>query len=111
VTAFTQAVELYCQGLDSVAVGCLGAKCEHAYGDAEHSCEASFSGEQCDSCGSTYAGDRLPGFGMWQDGDTLHCIDMTLCVDCVMWHANGEEPTEDWYQSPGDYRAAGGLSY
>jgi hypothetical protein len=104
-------VRLYCEGLDSVAPGCLGVRCEHADGDADHYCEANFSAAQCDSCGSTYAGDKSPGYGMWTDNGQLITIEMVLCVDCVMWHANGDEPEEPWYQSPGDYREAGGLAY
>ena len=103
---FIQAIETYCRGLDSVSVGCLGIKCEYADGDEEHQCEAGFSSTQCDSCGSTYAGDRTTGFGMWTDDGQIITIEMALCVDCVMWHANGEEPEEPWYQSPQDYREA-----
>ena len=111
MSAYSHAVETYCKGLDSVAPGCLGVKCEHANGDEGHQCEASFSPAQCDSCGSTYAGDRSPGFGMWHEGNEVIFIDMVLCVDCVLYHANADEPEAPWYQSPQDYRDAGNLAW
>ncbi len=96
MSQFTQAVDQYCKGLDTVAIGCRGIKCEYAEGDENHSCEASFSSAQCDSCGSTLGGDRLDATGMWRDeSGELVTIDMTVCIDCAMYHANGEEP-ESW---------------
>ena len=89
------AIRLYCEGLDTVAVGCRGEQCEYAEGDPDHQCEASFSWGQCDSCGSTLGGDRMPAVGLWKDGGKWQEIDMSICVDCVMYHANGEAP-EDW---------------
>ena len=96
MSQFTQAIEQYCKGLDSVAIGCNGIECEYADGDENHRCESFFSWSQCDSCGSTLGGDRLDATGMWHDkSDKFVTIDMTVCIDCVMWHANGEEP-ETW---------------
>ena len=95
--AFEFAVAQYCRGLDTVAVGCRGAECEYADGDEDHQCEASFSWAQCDSCGSTLGGDRLPAFGIWHDEDGYHDIEMSICSDCAMYHANGELP-ERWSQ-------------
>ena len=94
---FTQSVEHYCEGL-TVAVGCLGIECEYANGDEEHSCEASFSWSQCDSCGSTLGGDRLPASGITHDaGPTGYgeIYELSICIDCAMYHANGDEP-ETW---------------
>jgi hypothetical protein len=92
-TDFERDVAMYCQGLETVAVGCPGSKCEYADGDPDHSCEASFSWVQCDSCGSTLGGDRLPAVGLWRDeSGALLDIDMEICVDCAMYHANGETP-------------------
>lgn len=93
--AFTRAVRLYCEGLDTVAVGCRGLKCEYAEGDPEHTCEAGFSWSQCDSCGSSLGGNREPAVGLWKDAEGWHDVDMSICVDCAMYHANGELP-EDW---------------
>ena len=130
--AFRRAVNIYCDGLESVAVGCLGVKCEHArtadcpdcmaianggeYGkgytadgddcptcegtgyvaDEDHQCEASFSWSQCDSCGSTLGGDRETAYGIWRnEKGEIVTIQMSICVDCTMYHANGELP-EVW---------------
>ena len=73
---------MYCQGLETVAIG---------------SGESSFGWEQCDSCGSTLGGDRFPASGLYrpEDGADLESIEMTVCVDCVMFHANGDIP-ETW---------------
>ena len=95
-TGFERAMRMYCEGLETVAVGCRGAECEYAAGDPEHSCEASFSWRWCDSCGSTLGGDRLPAVGLWRDeSNELQGIDMEVCVDCAMYHANGDVP-ERW---------------
>ena len=94
MSEFSAAVALYCQGLDTVSVGCLGEECKHADGNPEHTCEPFFSWAQCDSCGSTLGGDRDVAFGLWTD-EGEHCrIEMTICTDCIMFHANGEEPDE-----------------
>lgn len=97
MTQFTDQVAIYCKGLDTIAIGCLGIECEHADGDEEHRCEPSFSSVQCDSCGSSLAGDRETAYGMWTEmNGELMTIEMDVCVDCVMYHANGDEP-EDWH--------------
>ena len=92
---FKQAVDTYCDGLDSVNIGCMGSECEYADDDENHSCETHFSWGQCDSCGSTLGGDRSAAQGCWSDADGFHHIEMEVCVDCMMYHANGELP-ESW---------------
>ncbi len=93
---FRAAIEHHCAGLDSVSVGCAGSFCEYADGDADHTCEASFSWASCDSCGSSLGGDRHPAQGCYQDPALgFQAIEMSICVDCVMLHANGETP-ESW---------------
>jgi hypothetical protein len=96
---FKQAIDTYCKGLESVSIGCLGVECEHADGDEDHQCETHFSWGQCDSCGSTYGGDRFTAYGCWTDSGEFHTIEMAVCVDCAMYHANGELP-ETWSQDP-----------
>ncbi len=91
-TALEQAIRFYCKGLDTVAVGCLGEECEHAEGNPEHSCETYFSWGQCDSCGSTLGGDRSEAHGSWRDNGEYVSIEMSICVDCMMFHANGDLP-------------------
>ena len=99
---FDAAVAHYCKGY-TVAPGCRGEQCEYAEGDREHQCEASFSSAQCDSCGSTFAGDRLPATMIPLDykagEDTM--IEVSICTDCTMAWANGED-TEEWQQHPGE---------
>ena len=87
---FIESVEHYCKGL-TVAVGCLGPECEYANGDENHSCETHFAWSQCDSCGSALGGDRLTAYGL---SDDMEPIELSICVDCVMYHANGELPNE-----------------
>ena len=93
LTPFEQDVKTYCEGLDIISVGCRGEKCEHAEGDPNHQCEAYFSWVQCDSCGSTLGGDRSAATGSWKDKEEWINIEMEICVDCMMFHANGELPT------------------
>jgi len=92
MTDFERSVETYCKGLDTVSIGCRGSECEYAEEEEEHQCESSFSWGQCDSCGSTLGGDREPAIGLWEDAGTIHTIEMSVCVDCAMFHANGELP-------------------
>ena len=91
---YLAAVEYHCDGLH-VAVGCLGAECEYADGDDEHACESSFSWSDCDSCGSSLGGDRYPAYGTFRDdSDELQLVPLYICVDCVLFHANGVMPEE-----------------
>ena len=55
-----------------------------------------FSSSQCDSCGSRLAGSRQAASGIL---DAAHVkqgaaqiIDMSICVDCALYHANGDLP-------------------
>lgn len=104
---YTNAVAHYSDGLH-ISPGCAGEQCEHADGDVEHYCEASFSSCQCDSCGSTLAGDRLPATAFIPteprpDSPPMgEVIELSICVDCVMYWANGDVP-DVWYSSPPDW--------
>jgi hypothetical protein len=97
VNGFLWAIETYCKGLETVAPGCAGELCEHGDAGPEHTCEPSFGWEQCDSCGSTLGGDRMPAYGLYrpEKGAKLETIEMTICIDCVLFHANGDTP-EHW---------------
>lgn len=100
MSAFETAVEVYCRGLTFVAIGCRGEQCEYAEGDPDHQCEASFGRGQCDSCGSGLAGDRIPAVGGWTgESGELCTIEMEVCIDCALYHANGDLPDE-WSDSP-----------
>lgn len=68
--------------------------------DPDHSCETYFSRTQCDSCGTTLAGDRSEAWGLYRDeNDQLQTIQMEICTDCMMYHANGDLP-ETWADGP-----------
>ena len=92
---FLAAVAEHTEGLEGVAIGCAGRLCEYADGtdDVEHSCDPSFSWAACEGCGSHLGGDRLPAFGHYRDAaGEVQAIEMSVCVDCAMLHANGETP-------------------
>ena len=63
--------------------------------------EGSFSWSECDSCSSHLGGDRFSAHAIHKEAfgpdakrpDDVHHI--SICVDCLMFHANGEEP-EVW---------------
>ena len=97
MSEFTDAVAAHCSEFEAVNVGCLGEHCEYADGDENHQCEPSFSRQPCDSCGSTLGGDREEAYGMYRGDKTskMEFCKMDICVDCVMFHVNGDEP-EDW---------------
>lgn len=110
---FAKAVDHYCDGLH-VAVGAAAccSECRSTY-DIDDSisddeaqeilydaAEPSFSWHQCDSCGSTLGGDRHDAHGLPIDRDgafdySQDMIHLSICSDCLIYHANGEEP-EQW---------------
>lgn len=49
----------------------------------------SFSRYECDSCGSRLGGDRHAAHLL---DDKLGVIHLDICTDCLIFHANGEEP-------------------
>ena len=55
--------------------------------------EGSFSHSDCDSCGSMLSGDRFPAHAIERHPNT-HIYHIDICVDCLMFHANGQEPEE-----------------
>lgn len=101
MSAFTDAVARTLAGIDAVSVGaapgcelCGLAHIEDANDDVEAVEIAeipSFSWMACDSCGAPRGGDRHPMHGLI-DGELWHG---TCCTDCLIYHANGEEP-DDW---------------
>lgn len=102
MSAYTEAVQHYLSGLETVSpTECPG--CEACYGwcntpeeptEEQRAVaeEPSFSCQPCDACGSS-PGDRHPAHGIDQaSGDVLH---LDICIDCVLYLANGDEP-ESW---------------
>jgi len=69
--------------------------------------EPSFGSHDCDGCGSNLAGDRHPAhaitkryrfqeayYGLAPSGDE-YILHLSVCTDCLMYLANGDEP-EGW---------------
>lgn len=102
IAAFRLAVESELKGCEAFSVGaCPG--CEHcglsdepSDNERELAEEAHFSWSACDSCGSTFGGDRHPAHYL-SDGAIVH---LAVCTDCLFYHANGDDPGEDWRQHP-----------
>lgn len=120
MSKFTESIEHYCDGL-TVAPGAAACcvECLNIYGIEEtndvdamqeelYRLEASsFSWSQCDSCGSTFGGDRHEAHGLsYADNGKLNheIYHLSICTDCLLFHANGDEP-EEWTRTPQDYRA------
>ncbi len=103
---FALAVEAGLAGLTAVSPGiCPGcetcrdelgydslAELEIAWENGEAPNEPHFSWRPCECCGSHLGGDREPAHGIDENGDIVH---FSVCVDCVLYLANGDEP-EDW---------------
>lgn len=58
---------------------------------------AEFSSATCDSCGSTFAGSRHKA--TQYNPDTREVLEVEVCIDCCLYHANGDVPA-DWRQHP-----------
>ena len=87
MSKFTKAVEHGLEGLEFVSTGIIET-CE----ECPEFDEGSFSWSTCDCCGSHLGGDRFAAHGRDIDGNILH---LDVCVDCLMYIANGDEP-ETW---------------
>jgi hypothetical protein len=105
MSAFTDAVEANTEGLQHISTGLCGQceECQYRYGldeeglteqieNGEAFDEGGFSWHRCESCGSSLGGDRYAAHGFNENEEIVH---LDVCVDCVMYHANGDEP-EDW---------------
>lgn len=117
MSRFTEAVEHYCEGLTvatGAAPGCEGClDCDDPDDPSDDwhdwANEGSFSWSDCESCGSTLGGSRYPAHGIVRE-DCPHlrvgtAIHMNICADCLIYHANGDEPDE-WHPSPESARRA-----
>jgi len=62
--------------------------------------EGSFSWESCDSCGSGLGGSRHKAHAIHREAfgpdakQPDNVIHIEICVDCLIWHANGELPVD-----------------
>jgi hypothetical protein len=60
--------------------------------------EGSFSWQACDTCGTGLGGDREAAHALRQDtdaADRANWLHLSVCTDCVMFIANGDEPEEE----------------
>lgn len=102
MSAFIEAIERELAGLESPAVGPAPRTCAACKGRHEDDDEGSFSWSRCDSCGSTFGGDRYVAHALRKGRSPrrrANWIHLSICSDCLFFHANGDEP-EDWSQHP-----------
>lgn len=99
MTSFIERVEHYLDGLwvsTGPAPGCEACGlegCESMEDEAyQLASEPSFSWSLCDSCGSGLGGDRHYAHGITHENEALH---LSICTDCLLFHANGDLPDED----------------
>lgn len=84
MSKFTEAVKRGLEGFTHESVGpCPGCPEEH---EDE---EGHFSWTSCDVCDSGLAGDRFAAHARDAEGNIIH---LEICVDCLQYIANGEEP-------------------
>lgn len=64
--------------------------------------EGRFSWRACESCGSTFGGNRYAAhaFERGRKPSAITCHHLDICTDCLLFHANGDEPDHDWRQDP-----------
>ena len=74
---------------DAVADGLVGLTHVSVVSEESH-----FSWAPCDVCGSMLGGDREIAQAV-VEGTANHIIELSICTDCTMYLANGDEP-EDW---------------
>ena len=65
--------------------------------------EGHFSWSACDTCGSTFGGDRydmvLTNVGVDEHGKRYPMVEVSSCVDCMVFAANGDLP-DTWRPRP-----------
>jgi hypothetical protein len=101
MSSYTEAVELWCEGLENVSPGpCPGcSECDLEDVDSmdaeeyELASEGWFSWSRCDSCGTTLGGDRFNAHAFPVEGEGY--IHLEICSDCLFYFAYGDEP-EIW---------------
>lgn len=96
--AFTDAVARELKGVRCVSPG-HSNQCDTCPQGYECD-EGHFSRAACESCGSTLGGNRYAAHGfVWvrtpRHGRMEELVHFDICVDCLMYHANGEVP-ENW---------------
>lgn len=89
---YIAAIDHQLKGVEYFSVGschaCAECNPDELDEDADLCAEGNFSWRACESCGSLLGGDRYAAHG--DIGGELTHFD--VCVDCVLYHANGDLP-------------------
>lgn len=104
---FLQAVNARLKGLQGIDPGVACGCCSECNSIWDHEGteppeeqpddEGGFSWSDCDSCGSSLGGNRYAAH-TWREGEDVRTVPVThlsICEDCLVFHANGDEP-ENW---------------
>lgn len=86
MSAYTDAVERGLEGFTHESVG-SSEGCDQC---PEGEDEGHFSWESCEVCGAGLGGTRYAAHACDAEGNVVH---LEICVDCLAYLANGEEPT------------------
>lgn len=106
--SFVETVAVNLEGVQFFSVGACCKGCDTCAPDVdeptdeddEAASEPYFSSSPCDSCNSTLGGDRHPAHGIIADtpeaaqAPESEITHFAICVDCLMYHANGDIPEE-----------------
>lgn len=110
IAAFSVGASIECQDCLAASDICCKHKAEHMLKNNVNLVEKTeFSTTSCDSCGSHLAGERYAAHGLiasnkifqpWIDTENIppektEVIHLEICIDCLLYHANGELP-ENW---------------
>lgn len=105
MSKFTESFEYWTEGLHIMpgathtCGGCNPEGLSEGDYDRESCDEGGFSWSRCDTCGSAFGGDRYPAHAFVENDPGKGLIHYDVCVDCLMFIANGDEPGE-WRQHP-----------
>lgn len=95
MSKFSAAVEKNLAGIEHLSTGYIPhedcSDCPEQQNEAVGD-EGFFSWRACDGCGSSLGGTRYAAHGRDKKGGIIH---LDICVDCLMYMANGDEP-ENW---------------
>ena len=107
MSKYTERFEAYTDGLEAISVGAC-SDCRECYDDWSSyrdggpetfineirdglTLDDEFSWSSCEACGSRLGGSRHVAHAL-DDGELVHVM---VCVDCVMYIANGDDPEEN----------------
>ena len=91
MSKFEKAFDKNTYGMMYLSVGTCD-KCEECKDSTD---EGHFSWQPCDTCGSSLGGDRFAAHYVDPTDVERYPCHIEVCVDCLQYIANGEEP-ENW---------------